>query len=123
MDGTWFVATGQRRSFSEQQVGSWAAGRGSWAAGELGKWGAGQLGSWAWELGGVSAGKPSCIRMPTCHAQHGTSRHKRPGEGTVHDGRSLVPSVCAGQTLQIIDCAWDYGPNGCFGGYYQPVLK
>ncbi|PNW80870.1 hypothetical protein CHLRE_07g333000v5 [Chlamydomonas reinhardtii] len=42
MDGTWFVATGQRRSFSEQQ---------------------------------------------------------------------------------IIDCAWDYGPNGCFGGYYQPVLN
>lgn len=24
---------------------------------------------------------------------------------------------------QIIDCAWEYGPNGCYGGYYQPVFK
>ncbi|GIM14939.1 hypothetical protein Vretimale_17792, partial [Volvox reticuliferus] len=24
---------------------------------------------------------------------------------------------------QIVDCAWDYGPNGCFGGYYQPVFN
>ncbi|KXZ45509.1 hypothetical protein GPECTOR_54g251 [Gonium pectorale] len=23
----------------------------------------------------------------------------------------------------IVDCAWDYGPNGCFGGYYQPVFN
>ncbi|KAG2496806.1 hypothetical protein HYH03_005213 [Edaphochlamys debaryana] len=24
---------------------------------------------------------------------------------------------------QIVDCAEDFGPNGCFGGYYQPVFN
>jgi Papain family cysteine protease len=24
--------------------------------------------------------------------------------------------------LQVVDCAWDYGVNGCNGGDYEPVF-
>ncbi|MEW5318306.1 MAG: hypothetical protein WDW38_009539 [Sanguina aurantia] len=84
----------------------------------------GRVGTDARREGGVEQSRGASFK-PLHHFKGSMKEHQLPRHvdwrGTGADPGMKDQGMCG--SCFVIDCSWDFGPNGCSGGDYQPVFN